>query len=72
MPRLRVDSSASASTSLNSMAIRSFSLRWTYIGSVPSRSHASDTPNTRQMSEMVRSLGFFTPEQRPEINATET
>ena len=68
MPRLRVDSSASARTSVNIKAMRSFSLRWTYISPSPSSSQASETLNSRQISEIVRSLGIFEPEQTADTN----
>ena len=68
MPRLRVDSSASARTSVNIKAMRSFSLRWTYISPSPSSNHARETLNSRQISEIVRSLGIFEPEQTADTN----
>lgn len=67
-PDKLVDSSASDRTSANIRAMRSFSLRWTYISPSPVSSHARDTLNSRQMSEIVRSLGTFEPEQIAETN----
>lgn len=47
--RLRKDSSASDMRSLTRIASSSLALRRTYISPTPSRSHASETQNTRQM-----------------------
>lgn len=67
MPRLRVDSSASARTSVNIRAMRSFSLRWTYISPSPSSNHARETLNLSQISEIVRSVNGFLPEHRADM-----
>ena len=62
MKRFRKESSASDMISVTSRASSSFALRWTYISPSPSSSQASETLNSRQISEIVRSVGTYVPE----------